>query len=155
MVLFRFFFGLKFDKKFQPFKNHINNEVLGCQEFPDNTLIAYKGLQMSYKSYYNQQEPLNKNQSKLAKKPRTPEKKPKKKSEKTIPKFAVVFEFGAFRVTTPPPPPPPPPPPQIVVSIITLFYETREVCVYEFIAPQPVHYVYDYNFTEFFSHLKF
>ena len=53
-----FIFGLNFDKKFQPFKNHVNNEVLGGQELPNNTLNAYKALQMSYKRYYNQQEPL-------------------------------------------------------------------------------------------------
>ena len=29
---FSVFFGLKFDKKFQSFKNHVNNEVLGGQE---------------------------------------------------------------------------------------------------------------------------
>ena len=53
------FFGLKFDKKFQPFKNHVNNEVLGGQELANNTLNGYQALQMSYESYYNQQEPLN------------------------------------------------------------------------------------------------
>ena len=52
VVLFRVFFGLNFDKKFQPFKNHVNNEVLGGQELPNNILNAYKALQMSYKSYY-------------------------------------------------------------------------------------------------------
>ena len=52
VVLFRFFFGLNFDKKFQSFKNHVNNEVLGGQELPNNILNAYKALQMSYKSYY-------------------------------------------------------------------------------------------------------
>ena len=46
------FFGLNFDKKFQSFKNHINNEVLGGQELPNNILNACKALQMSYKSYY-------------------------------------------------------------------------------------------------------
>ena len=76
------FFGLNFDKKFQSFKNHVNNEVLGGQELPNNILNAYKALQMSYKSYYYQKEPLNKkplNQSKLAKmeKPKKT-KKPKK-----------------------------------------------------------------------------
>ena len=29
---FSVFFGLNFDKKFQSFKNHVNNEVLGGQE---------------------------------------------------------------------------------------------------------------------------
>ena len=93
---FWFFFGLNFDKKFQPFKNHVNNEVLGGQLLPNNTLNAYKALQMSHKSYYNQQEPLNKNPlnlSKLAKmeKPKKNEKNPKK----TVPnlKFAVAFGF--------------------------------------------------------------
>ena len=40
VVLFRFFFGLTFDKKFQPFKNHVNNEILGGQELSNNTLNA-------------------------------------------------------------------------------------------------------------------
>ena len=93
MVLFRFFFGLNFDKKFQSFKNHVNNEVSGGQELPNNTLNAYRALQMSYKSYFNQQEPLNENplnQSKLAKmeKPKKTEKKPKK-SKKNSPKFEI------------------------------------------------------------------
>ena len=64
------FFGLNFDKKFQSFKNRVNNEVLGGQELPNNTFNAYKAVQLSYESYFNQQEPLNKNplnQSKLAK----------------------------------------------------------------------------------------
>ena len=77
---FSVFFGRNFDKKFQSFKNHVNNEVLGGQELPNNTLNAYKAQQMSYKSYYNQQEPLNKtriNQSKLAKM-----EKPKKNRKK-------------------------------------------------------------------------
>ena len=60
MVFFGFFFGifrfywyffgffrLNFDKEFQPFKNHVNNEVLGGQELANNTLNAYKALQMS------------------------------------------------------------------------------------------------------------
>ena len=49
---FSVFFGLNFDKKFQSFKNHVINEVLGGQELPNNILNAYKALQMSYKSYY-------------------------------------------------------------------------------------------------------
>ena len=77
------FFGLNFDKKFWPFKNHVNIKVLGGQELPNNTLNAYKALQMSLKSYYNQQGSLNKNplnQSNLVKmeKPKKTEKKPKK-----------------------------------------------------------------------------
>ena len=48
---FSVFFGLNFDKKFQSFKNHVNDEVLGGQELPNNILNAYKALQMSYKSY--------------------------------------------------------------------------------------------------------
>ena len=47
---FSVFFGLNFDKKFQSFKNHVNNEVLGSQELPNNILNAYKAQQMSYKS---------------------------------------------------------------------------------------------------------
>ena len=35
------FFGLYFDKKFQPFKTHVNNEVLRGQESPNNTHNAY------------------------------------------------------------------------------------------------------------------
>ena len=34
---FSVFFGLNFDKKFRPFKNHANNKVLGGQESPNNT----------------------------------------------------------------------------------------------------------------------
>ena len=49
---FSVFFGLNFNKKFQSFKNHVNNEVLGGQELPNNILNAYNALQMSYKSYY-------------------------------------------------------------------------------------------------------
>ena len=86
---FSVFFGLNFDKKFQSFKNHVNNEVLVGQELPNNILNAYKALQMSYKSYYYQKEPLNKkplNRSKLAKmeKPKKTEKtkKNRKKTEK-------------------------------------------------------------------------
>ena len=54
------FFGLNFDKKFQSFKNQVNNDVLGGQELPNNTFNAYKAEQMSYKSDFNQHEPLNK-----------------------------------------------------------------------------------------------
>ena len=81
---FSVFFGLKFDKKFQPFKNHVNNEVLGGQKLPNNTLNAYKALQMSHESYYNQQEPLNKNplnQSKFDKMEKPKKKKPKKQKK--------------------------------------------------------------------------
>ena len=35
---FSVFFGLNFDKEFQSFKNHVNNEVLGGQELPNNIL---------------------------------------------------------------------------------------------------------------------
>ena len=49
---FSVFFGLNFDKKFQSFENHVNNEVLGDQELPNNILNAYKALQTSYKSYF-------------------------------------------------------------------------------------------------------
>ena len=102
MVLFRFFFGLDFDKKFQPFKNHVNNEVLGGQELPSNTLNAYKALQMSHKSYYNQQEPLHKNplnQSKLAKMEKP--KKPKKTEKKPVPNLKFAVAFGFIWVATP------------------------------------------------------
>ena len=90
---FRFFFQF-LDKKFQPFKNHVNDEVLRGQELPNNTSYAYRALQKSYKSYYDQQEPLNQNplnQSISAKM----EKPKKKRKKKTIPnlKFAVVFGF--------------------------------------------------------------
>ena len=49
---FSVFFGLNFDKKFQSLKNHVNNEVLGGKELPNDILDAYKALQMSNKSYY-------------------------------------------------------------------------------------------------------
>ena len=67
---FSVFFGLNFDKKFQPFKNHVNNVVLGCQELPNNTLNAYRALGNE-------------------------KKKRKKKTEKPVPnlKFAVAFVF--------------------------------------------------------------
>ena len=110
------FFGLNFDKKFQSFKNHVNNEVLGGQELPNNILNAYKALKMSCKSYFNQQEPNNENplnQSKLAKmeKPKKTEKKPKKTKKnrkKPVPNLKFAVAFGFFWVATPPPPPPPP-----------------------------------------------
>ena len=91
------------DKKFQPFKNHVNNVVLGGQELPNNTLNAYKALQMSHKSYYNQQEPLNKNplnQSKLPKPKKT--EKNRKKPKKTSPKFEICGSVRFFWVATPP-----------------------------------------------------
>ena len=56
VVLFPFFRS-ELRQKFQSFKNR----VLGGQELPNNTFNAYKAVQMSYKSYFNQQEPLNKN----------------------------------------------------------------------------------------------
>ena len=76
---------------------------------PNNTLYAYKALQMSYKSYFNQQEPLNKNpfnQSKLAKmeKPKKP-KKNEKNRKKPVPNLKFAVAFGFFWVATPPPPP--------------------------------------------------
>ena len=37
---FSVFFGLNFDKKFRSFKNHVNNEVLGGKELPNNILHA-------------------------------------------------------------------------------------------------------------------
>ena len=57
---------------------------------------------MSYKSYYNQQEPLNENplnQSKFAKmeKPKKNQEKPKKNS----PKFEICGSVRFFGVTTP------------------------------------------------------
>ena len=81
---------------------------------PNNTPNAYKAQQMSYKSYYNQQEPLNKNQlnqSKLAKmeKPKKTEKN-KKKTEKNrkkpVPNLKFGVAFGFFGLQPPPPPPP-------------------------------------------------
>ena len=84
------FFGLNFDNKFQSFKNRVNNEVLRGQELPNNTFNAYKAVQMSYKSYFNQQEPLNKNplnQSKLAK---------MEKPKKTSPKFEICGSLRFF-----------------------------------------------------------
>ena len=35
---FLVFFGLNFDKKFQPFKSHVNNEFLGGQELPNKVI---------------------------------------------------------------------------------------------------------------------
>ena len=59
---------------------------------------------MSYKSYYNQQEPLiNKNplnQSKLAKMEK-PNKKPKKKPKKTSPKFEICGSVRFFGLQLP------------------------------------------------------
>ena len=98
---------MNFDKKFQPIKNQVNNEFLGGQELPNNTLNAYKALQMSHKSYYNQQEPHNKNmlnQSKLEKKGKT-DKKTEKNRKKTSPKFEICGSVRFFGVATPPPPP--------------------------------------------------
>ena len=80
---------------------------------PNNTLYAYKALQMSYKSYYNQQEPLNENpfnQSKLAKmeKPKKTEKKNRKKNKKPkkkpVPNLKFAVAFGFFGLQPPPPP---------------------------------------------------
>ena len=104
---FSVFFGLNLDKKFQSFKNHVNNEVLVGQELPNNILNAYKALQMSYKSYYYQKEPLNKkplNRSKLAKmeKPKKTEKKTKKKPKKTSPKFEICGSVRFFLGCNPP-----------------------------------------------------
>ena len=47
-LYFSVFFGLNFDKKFLSFKNRVNNEVLGGQELPNNTLNAYKAQKMFY-----------------------------------------------------------------------------------------------------------
>ena len=92
---FGFFFGLNFDKKFQPFKNCVNNVVLGGQELPNNTLNAYRALGMSYKSYYNQQEHLTRTRKtkKIGQNGKTEENR--KKPKKPIPnlKFAVAFVF--------------------------------------------------------------
>ena len=109
---FGFFFGLNYGKKFQSFKNHVNNEVLGGQELPNNTLNAYKVQQMSHESYYNKQEPLNKNplnQSKFTKmeKPKKNRKKTEKKPKKTSPKFEICGSVRFFLGCNPPPPPPP------------------------------------------------
>ena len=97
---FSVFFGLNFDKKFQPFKNHVNNVVLGGQELPNNTLNAYKALQMSHKSYYNQQEPLNKNPLNQSKLPKP--KKNRKKPKKTSPKFEIWGSVRFFLGCNPP-----------------------------------------------------
>ena len=102
---FSVFFGLNFDRKFQPSKNHVNNVVLGGQELPNNTLNAYKALQMSHKSYYNQQEPLNKNplnQSKLPKQKKT--KRTKKNPKKASPKFEICGSVRFSLVANLPPP---------------------------------------------------
>ena len=36
---FSVFFGLNFDKEFQPFKIHVNNEILGGQELPNKSPV--------------------------------------------------------------------------------------------------------------------
>ena len=36
---FSVFFGLNFDKKFHPFKNHVSNDVLRGQELPNSTFL--------------------------------------------------------------------------------------------------------------------
>ena len=63
---------------------------------------------MSFKSYYNQQEPLNKNplnQSKLAKmkNPKKTEKN-QKKTKKTSPKLKICGSVRFFGLKPPPPP---------------------------------------------------
>ena len=51
---------MNFDKKFQSFKNHVNNEILRGQELPNNTLNAYnRALKNSCKSYYNLKNHVN------------------------------------------------------------------------------------------------
>ena len=57
--VFFVFFGLNFDEKLQPFKNHVNNKVLRGQELLSNISNVYRALQESNKSYFNQQEPRN------------------------------------------------------------------------------------------------
>ena len=103
VVLFRFFFRLNFDKKFQPFKNCVNNVVLGGQELPNNTLNAYRALGMSYKSYYNQQEHLTRTRKtkKIGQNGKTEENR--KKPKKPIPnlKFAVAFVFFGLQLLYP------------------------------------------------------
>ena len=112
---FSVFYRSELDKKFQLFKNHVNNEVLRGQKLPNYTLNVFKAPQMSHKSYYNQQKPLNKNplinQSKFAKmeKPKKTKKTKinRKKPKKTVPylKFALAFgSFGLQPTHTPPPP---------------------------------------------------
>ena len=83
---FRFFFGLNFDKKFQPFKNCVNNVVLGGQELPNNTLNAYRALGMSYKSYYNQQEHLTRTRKtkKICQNGKTKENRKNRKNQSQI-----------------------------------------------------------------------
>ena len=94
---FSVFFGLNFDKKFQPFKNCVNNVVLGGQELPNNTLNAYRALGMSYKSYYNQQEPVKPKKFAKMEKPKKTE-----KTEKTNPKFEICGSVRFFWVATTP-----------------------------------------------------
>ena len=92
---FSVFFGLNFDKKFQPFKNCVNNVVLGGQELPNNTLNAYRALGMSYKSYYNQQEHLTRTRKTKKNGQNGKTEENRKKPKKPIPnlKFAVAFVF--------------------------------------------------------------
>ena len=58
---FGFFFRSELRQEIPAIQKSCQDEVLRDKGLPNNTLNAYKALQMSYKSYYNQQEPLNKN----------------------------------------------------------------------------------------------
>ena len=102
---FSVFFGLNFDKKFQSFKNHVNNEVLGGQELPNNILNAYKAIISKKNHSTRMKKPLN--QSKLAKmeKPKKKKpKKPKKNRKKPVPNLKFAVAFGFFGLHPPPPP---------------------------------------------------
>ena len=82
----------------EPFKNHVNNEVLRGQELPHNAFNAYRAsaLRKSHKSSYNQKEPLfflnlnqlNQSKSACIEKPKK-NRKEDEKTQKTSPKFAI------------------------------------------------------------------
>ena len=80
--VFSAFFG--FCGTFLGFFSTYKNEVLRGQEFPNNTSNTYGGLQKSYKSYFNQQEPLNQNPLNQSKSAKTEKPKKNEKTEKKI-----------------------------------------------------------------------
>ena len=106
VVLFRFFFRSELQQEIPAIQNHVNNEVLGGQKLPNNTLNAYKALQMSRKSYYNHQEllktnPLNQSKFATMEKPKKTGKKPEKKQKKPVPNLKFAIAFGFFGLQPP------------------------------------------------------
>ena len=100
---FLFFFGLNFVRKFQPFKKSCHVSTMTSWEpriAYNNTLNAYKALQMSHRSYYYQQEPLNINKNPLINQSKLAKMEKKKKKPDPNLKFAVAFGFFGLQ---PPP----------------------------------------------------